>query len=83
MSSGGIFDSGDPPVTVEQLAGATIEIVWTGCNEGVLKYNIPSLGLSGEIPIQRIVLDNAAQVKLVPSIAIYPSSGLGRLVLHQ
>ena len=59
-SSGMIFDSGEPPVTTEQLEGATIEIVWTGCNEGVLKYDIPTLGLMGEIPIQRIVLDKVA-----------------------
>ena len=60
LSSGMIFDSADPVVDTVQLEGATIEIVWTGCNEGVLKYDIPSLGLSGEIPIQRIVLDNVA-----------------------
>jgi len=60
LSSGMIFDSAEPPVTTEQLEGATIEIVWTGCNAGVLKYDIPSLGLMGEIPIQRIVLDNVA-----------------------
>ncbi len=60
LSSGMIFDSADPPVDTVQLEGATIEIVWTGCNEGVLKYDIPSLGLMDEIPIQRIVLDNVA-----------------------
>ena len=49
LSSGMIFDSADPVVDTVQLEGATIEIVWTGCNEGVLKYDIPSLGLSGEI----------------------------------
>lgn len=53
-----IFDSAEPPVTTEAYEGATIEIVWSGCNEGVLKYDIPTLGLMGEIPIQRIVLDN-------------------------
>ena len=58
LSSGMIFDSPEPPVETEQLEGASIEIVWTGCNEAVLKYNIPTLGLSGEIPIERIVLDN-------------------------
>jgi len=60
LSSGMIFDSPDPPVETEQLEGASIEIVWTGCNEAVLKYNIPTLGLSGEIPIERIVQDNVA-----------------------
>ena len=58
LSSGMIFDSAEPPVDTEQIEGASIEIVWTGCNEAVLKYDIPTLGLMGEIPIQRIVLDN-------------------------
>jgi plastocyanin len=57
LSSGMIFDSGEPPVDTEQMEGATIEIVWSGCNEGLVKYNIPSLVLSGEIPIERIVDD--------------------------
>ncbi len=57
LSRGMILDSSVPAVTTEQLEGATIEIVWTGCNEGLVTYNIPSLGLSGAIPIERIVLD--------------------------
>ena len=60
LSSGMIFDSAEPEVTTEQLEGATIWITWSSCEEGVLTYNIPSLGLSGEIPIQRIVDDNVA-----------------------
>jgi len=60
LSSGMIFDSPEPPVETEQLEGASIEIVWAGCNEAVLKYNIPSSGVAGEIPIERIVLDNVA-----------------------
>jgi len=60
LSSGMIFDSGEPEVTTEQLEGATIWITWSSCEEGVLTYDIPSLGLSGEIPIQRIVDDNVA-----------------------
>ena len=60
LSSGMVFDSAEPPVTTEQLEGATIEIVWTDCKTGLVKYNIPSLGLMGEIPIQRIVEDNVA-----------------------
>ncbi len=59
-SSGMIFDSGDLPVDTVRLEGATIEIIWSGCNSGVVKYDIPSLGLSNEIPIERITLDNVA-----------------------
>jgi N-acetylneuraminic acid mutarotase len=60
LSSGMIFDSAEPPVTTEQLEGATIEIVWSDCKTGLVKYNIPSLGLMDEIPIQRIVEDKVA-----------------------
>ena len=60
LSSSMIFDSAAPPVTTEQLEGATIEIVWTDCKTGLVKYDIPTLGLMGEIPIQRIVEDKVA-----------------------
>ena len=33
-------------------------IKWANCNAAVLSYEITSLGLVGEIPIERIVLDN-------------------------
>ena len=57
LSSGMIFDSGAPPVDTEKMEGATIEIVWADCKAGIVKYDIPSLSLSGEIPIERIVAD--------------------------
>jgi hypothetical protein len=60
LSKGMIFDSAEPPVETVQYEGASIEIIWTGCNEAVLKYNIPTLELSGEMPIERIVLDHVA-----------------------
>ena len=60
LSSGMIFDSGDPPVDTTQYPDATMEIVWTSCTAGVLKYNIPSLSLMGEVPIERIVADKVA-----------------------
>ncbi len=60
LSSGMVFDSAEPPVTTEQLEGATIEIVWTDCKTGLVKYDIPTLGLMGEIPIERIVEDKVA-----------------------
>lgn len=31
-----------------------------GCNGGMVSYDIPSAGLPGEVPIQRIALDNVA-----------------------
>jgi hypothetical protein len=57
LSSGGVFDSAEPPVDPAVEVG-TITIVWTGCNEGLLSYDLPGLGLMGDIPIERIALDN-------------------------
>jgi hypothetical protein len=67
LSSGMIFDSGVPPVTTEQLEGATIEIVWSDCKTGLVTYNIPSLVLMGEIPIKRIVEDKVAACEAAQS----------------
>ena len=59
LTAGGVFDAAAPAPDPALQVG-TIQIVWTGCNAGVLTYDLPALGLSGEIPIQRIVLDNVA-----------------------
>jgi plastocyanin len=56
-TAGGVFDSPTPAPDPALLVG-TINITWTGCNSGVLSYDLPSLSLSGDIPIERIVLDN-------------------------
>lgn len=57
MTAGGVFDAPMPAPDPAELVG-TMTIIWTGCNSGVLSYDLPGLGLSGEIPIERIVLDN-------------------------
>ncbi|MGK2924582.1 MAG: cupredoxin domain-containing protein [Lysobacterales bacterium] len=56
-TAGGVFDSPTPAPDPALLVG-TINITWTGCNSGVLSYDLPSLNLSADIPIERIVLDN-------------------------
>ncbi len=56
LSQGGTFDSAEPPVAAPTLVGS-ISITWTGCNAADLTYDLPALGLSGIIPIERIVLD--------------------------
>jgi hypothetical protein len=57
VSSGGVFDSAEPPVGPPENQG-TMQVHFTGCNGGEVSYDIPSLGLRGEVPIQRIVQDN-------------------------
>lgn len=56
VSSGGVFDSGVPAVEIVSIGTMTIK--WTNCTAAVLTYDIPSLGLTGQIPLERIVLDN-------------------------
>jgi len=58
LTSGGVFDSGDPPAVNDPEPYGTVTIKWTSCNAGILTYDIPSLGLMREIPITRIVTEN-------------------------
>jgi hypothetical protein len=59
LSSGGVFDSPEPPVNTPEKVGS-MDITWTGCNAGEVTYDLPSLGLAGVIPIERLALDNIA-----------------------
>lgn len=59
VTSGGVFDSAEPDVGTP-LKDGSMQVKFTGCNAGVITYLIPSSGLSGEIPIERIVLDNVS-----------------------
>jgi len=56
LTQGGVFDSAVQAVM--QTPDGTIEVVFSGCNAGMVNYNIPSAAVSGQIPIQRIALDN-------------------------
>lgn len=58
LTSGGVFDAAQPPAATDPNPVGTITISWAGCNEGLLSYDLPGLGLAGDIPIERIVLDN-------------------------
>jgi len=58
VTSGGVFDSDQPPAVTDPEPAGTITIAWADCNSGLLSYDLPGLGLVGDIPIERIVLDN-------------------------
>jgi hypothetical protein len=60
LTEGGVFDSAEPPAVTDQQGYGTMTVELLTCNEGRITYDIPSLALSGEIPIQRIVEDNVA-----------------------
>jgi hypothetical protein len=49
------------PVAEYTHADGTIILTFTGCNSGTVEYDIPSIGRSGVVPIQRIVGDNIEQ----------------------
>jgi PKD repeat protein len=55
LSTGGVFDSPEPPVTTGPDPIGTMVIKWTSCNSAVLTYDLPTFGVMGEIPIERIV----------------------------
>lgn len=56
LTQGGVFDSAEP--AVQQTAYGTIQVEFLDCNSAIVRYNFPSLGLNGEIPISRIADDN-------------------------
>lgn len=60
LTQGGVLDSAEPPATTDQDGYGTMVVEFLTCNEGRINYELPSLGRSGEIPIQRIVEDNVA-----------------------
>jgi hypothetical protein len=59
VSSGGVFDSAVPAVG-PPLKDGTMQLKFSDCKTGVITYDIPSVSLSGEVPLERIVQDNAA-----------------------
>ena len=59
ISVGGVFDSAQPPAV--QHTDGTLTLEFTGCNAGTIHYDITSLGLQADIPIERIALDNLPQ----------------------
>ena len=60
LTHGGVFDSAEPPATTENTGYGTMKVEFLSCSHGRITYDIPSLEMSGEIQIQRIVGDNVA-----------------------
>ena len=58
LTQGGVFDSAEPPATIDPDGYGTMMVQFFSCHAGRITYDIQSLGLMGEIPIQRIVEDN-------------------------
>lgn len=60
VTEGGVFDSATPPAINDGIGDGTMTIEFADCTEGLVTYEMEALGLSNEIPIQRIVNDNVA-----------------------
>jgi len=58
VTSGGVFDSAEPMTS--QVAGGTINVQFSDCENGLVTFDITSIDQQGEVPIQRIALDNVA-----------------------
>jgi hypothetical protein len=60
LTQGGVFDSSQPPAMTRPEGYGSMTVEFADCTEGLVTYEIPSLSVSGEIPIQRITEDNVA-----------------------
>ncbi len=58
LTSGGVFD--DPTPTASQSPYGTYQVTFHDCNAATITYAFPEPGLSGNIDVQRVVLDNVA-----------------------
>lgn len=56
VTTGGTFDSPTPETM--QVIDGSMTVTFTGCNAGSVEYNIPSVSVSGTVPIERIAGDN-------------------------
>ena len=58
VTKGGVFDAAEPPATTDPAGDGAMTLEFADCKNGLVTYEITSLGISGVIPIQRIALDN-------------------------
>jgi len=57
--------SGRPAPTRDPAGDGTMTIEFADCTEGLVSYEIRSLGISGVIPIQRLAQDNIALCEIL------------------
>ena len=58
VTEGGVFDAAEPAASTDPAGDGTMTLKFEDCTAGLVSYEITSLGISGETPIQRIVTDN-------------------------
>jgi hypothetical protein len=57
-TAGGVFDAAVPAPSTDASGSGSMTIEFADCNQALVTYQIDSPPLSGEIPIERIALDN-------------------------
>jgi len=67
VTEGGIFDAAVPVAETDPAGDGTLTLEFADCTEGLVNYEITSLGISGEIPIERITPDNVALCETLAS----------------
>jgi hypothetical protein len=58
VTADGVFDAALTPTSTGQARDGSITIEFADCSQALLSYEITSLGISGQIPNERIVPDN-------------------------
>jgi len=67
VTEGGVFDAVEPVAETDPAGDGTLTLEFADCTEGLVNYEIASLGISGEIPIERITPDNVALCETLAS----------------
>ena len=60
LTEGGVFDAATPAAATDLAGVGTLTLDFADCTQGLVTYEISSLGIAGEIPLQRIAGDNVA-----------------------
>ena len=66
-TTGGVFDSTEPAAETDPAGVGLMTVEFADCREALVTYDMPSLGLSGAVPIQRLVDDNVALCETLAS----------------
>jgi len=67
VTEGGVFDAAEPVASTDPSGDGTVTLEFADCSEGLVNYEITSLGISGAIPIERITPDNVTLCETLTS----------------
>ena len=60
VTKGGVFDAAEPVAETDPAGDGSMTLEFADCTAGLVSYEITSLGISDEFPIQRLSPDNVA-----------------------